>query len=64
MDTIEFAVVVRVELRLHEKIVLDPIAFESLDDLRNPVDKDRFDLIGRRTVLSQSVRGNAETTKR
>jgi hypothetical protein len=64
MDTIEFAVVVRVELCLHEKIVLDPIAFESLDDLRNPVDKDRFDLIGRRTVLSQSVRGNAETTKR
>ena len=64
MDTIEFAVVVRVELCLHKKIVLDPIAFESLDDLRNPVDKDRFDLIGRRTVLSQSVQGNAETTER
>jgi hypothetical protein len=45
MHPIEFAIVVRIELGLYKQVVLDPLAFECLDDLGYTIDKDRFGLI-------------------
>jgi len=55
MHTIKFAIVVRIELGLHEQVMLDPFAFESLDDLSNTIDKDWFALLRGSAVLSQSL---------
>lgn len=63
MHSIEFAIVVRIELGLDEQVVLNPFAFETLDDLGNTIDKDRFGLLRGTAVLSQSVWAKCQARK-